>query len=131
MAGRVRVISNIGKWTDSTERKLDLATLQLITAVDRNAKIFAPKASRALVNSSKIIRKGIGYYAVRFGGGSVPYARIQHEGGTITPKKAKVLAWEKDGEWHYAKKVTIKGTKYLKKAGDAESRNATRYYRGI
>lgn len=48
---------------------------------------------------------------------STPYAKIQEYGGTIYPKRKKLLAWKKWWKWHFAKKVTIKPQPYLIPAG--------------
>jgi phage gpG-like protein len=45
-------------------------------------------------------------FRVRFGSNLI-YARIQDLGGTILPKRKKMLAWKKNGKWHFAKKVKI------------------------
>ncbi len=45
---------------------------------------------------------------------TVKYAKAVHEGTrprTITPKKKKMLAWKKNGQWHFAKKVRHPGIK--------------------
>jgi hypothetical protein len=107
--GRVRVTSRIKQWSEQTESKLDLAVLQMVTDIDRGAKILAPKASRALVNSSRIKREGQAHYKVTFGGASVPYARRRH----------------------FENKKTPGSLRYLEKAGDATARNVKRYLRGI
>lgn len=105
--------------------------LEMVTDIHRRAVILAPKDSRALINSGMIepIHDG---YKVKFGGSKVPYARIQHEGGTIRPKNKSRLTWKgKDGRWHSAKSVTIKGTKYLEKAGESVARgDKSKYFRG-
>lgn len=46
-------------------------------------------------------------------GSNMPYARIQEYGGTIVPKRAKFLAWQKNGRWYRAKKVILKARPYL------------------
>jgi hypothetical protein len=52
------------------------------------------------------------------------YARIQELGGTIVPKKAKVLAWKgDDGEWHFAMKVRIPARPYFRPAFTQASGN--------
>lgn len=105
----VRFTSRIKQWTDKTERQLDIAVLEMATDIDRAAKILAPKASRALVNSGRIERTGQAHYKVIFGGGSVPYARRRH----------------------YENRKTPGSLLYLERAGDATGRNIKRYLRGI
>lgn len=46
-------------------------------------------------------------------GSNLPYARFREFGGTIVPKKAKMLAWKRGWKWHFAKKVTQKWKPYL------------------
>lgn len=46
-------------------------------------------------------------------GSNLIYARIQDLGGTITPKKAKMLRFQVKGEWVMAYAVKIKGNRYL------------------
>lgn len=111
-----------GEWTR-------LGLLEMMVDIDTRAKAYAPKDTSALVNSSRIdkVRDG---YKLTFGSSRVPYARIQHEGGTIRPKKAKSLAWKADGELIFAKSVNIKATKYLEKGADAITRgNTSKYWR--
>lgn len=122
--------STIGKWTVEERQRIDLAVLQMATDIDRQAKILAPHDTGALANSGRISRKSQANYSITFGGSRVPYARIRHEGGVIRPKNAKVLAWkDKDGDWHYANSVTVKGKKYLSIPGDNISRNVSRYFK--
>jgi hypothetical protein len=105
----VRFTSYIKAWTSKTEGKLDLAVLEIATDIHRVSSILAPKASRALVNSGRIERKGPGNYSVIYGGGAVPYARRRH----------------------FENKKTPSSLKYLERAGDAAGRNIKRYLRGI
>lgn len=44
------------------------------------------------------------------------YARIQEFGGTIVPRKAKVLHWMKDGKHIFAKSVTLPPRPYFRPA---------------
>lgn len=127
--GSVRVTSRVIPWSNKEVSRYDRGMLEAATDIDRTSAILAPKLTRALVKSRQIIRKGVAHYAVRYGNTQVPYARIQHEGGVIKPKHANMLAWQTDGVWHFAHSVTIKGTHYLERAGDAVSRNITKYFK--
>lgn len=109
MAGRVRFTSRISKWTDETERKLDIAVLTAATDIDRTAKMLAPHETGTLAKSGRVERIGPRHYKVIFGGGSVPYARRRHFENQKTPSSLR----------------------YLEKAGDATSRNFKRYLKGI
>lgn len=109
MAGTVRITSHIKQWSRNTGSKLDVAVLEAVTDIHRVAGIFAPKASRALVNSGRIKKLGIGHYAVIFGGGRVPYARRRH----------------------YENRKTPTSLRYLERAGDSTARNFRRYVKGI
>lgn len=105
----IRFTSRIKSWAADTDVKLDLAVLQMVTDIDRAAKILAPRASGALINSGYIRKNGQGNYSVVFGGGPVPYARRRH----------------------FENKKTPSSLRYLQKAGDATSRNAARYFKGV
>lgn len=107
--GRVRFTSRIKQWTAGTERKLDFAVLQMATDIHRVASVLSPKASRALVNSGRIDRKGMAHYGIIFGGGPVPYARRRHYENLKNPQTLK----------------------YLERAGDATGRNVKRYLKGV
>ena len=130
--GSVRFTSRIKEWTSATETKLDKAVLEMATDIHRVAGMNAPKLTRALVKSGRIKKNGQANYSVIYGGGSVPYGRIQELGGIIRPKKHDYLTWkDASGNWHRAKSVTIKAQHYLERAGDATSRNIKRYLKGI
>lgn len=105
----VRFTSRIKQWSEKTEKKLDLAVLEIATDIDRAAAILSPKASRALMNSGRISREGVAHYKVIYGGGQVPYARRRH----------------------YENKKTPSSLRYLERAGDATSRNIKRYLKDI
>lgn len=81
--------------------------LEMVTDIDRRAKVIAPVESGALVNSGLIskIPKG---YKLSFGSSRVPYARKRHFENKKNPQS--------------------KG--YLTKAADAISRgNVSKYFR--
>ena len=105
----VRFTSRINEWVSKTEVKLDKAVFQMATDIDRVAKMNAPKASRALVNSAMIEKKNNASYSVRFGGGKVPYALRRH----------------------YENKKNPQTLKYLERAGDDTSRNVKRYLKDL
>jgi hypothetical protein len=100
-----RFTSRITQWADSTEKKLDLAVLEMATDIHRISGTLAPKQTRALVNSGQIVRKGKANYSVKYGGGAVPYAKRRH----------------------YENKKTPSSLHYLERAGDLVSRNVVRY----
>ena len=132
MAGRVRVTSRIKQWTAETENKLDVAVLTMATDIHRVATTLAPRDLGNLASSGRIKRRGTAHYSIIFGGGRIPYARIQELGGVIKPKTAEYLHFKtKDGEWVKTKSVKIRAKHYLKKGGDSVSRNAKRYLKGI
>lgn len=105
----VRVTSRLKQWTDKTERKLDEAVLEMATDIHRVSGMLAPKDTRALVNSGRIVRNGVANYSIIYGGGPVPYARRRH----------------------YENKKTPSSLRYLERGGDSVSRNVKRYLRGI
>ena len=113
----------VSKWTPETMRKLDVAVLSLATRVHRDAMRNAPRQTGNLISSGRLRRNGAANYSVIFGGNGIPYARIQELGGTIKPKNGAYLRWKgKDGKYHAAKRVYIKGKHYLERAGDQNSR---------
>lgn len=95
----------VSSWLPKKEAELDVAVLRMATDIDRQAKILAPKASRALVNSSRITREKSAHYTVSFGGGSVAYALIRH----------------------YINKKNPGTLKYLERSGDNVSKNVRKY----
>lgn len=109
MAGTVRITSHIKQWSEKKVLDLDVAVLSAVTDIHRVAGIFAPKDSRALVNSGQIKKRAIGHYAVIFGGGRVPYAKRRH----------------------FENKKTPSSLHYLERAGDSTARNFKRYVKGI
>lgn len=107
--GRVRITSRIMPWTVEQGRKADLAVLKMAVDIDRVAKMLAPHETGALQSSGTVERIGQAHYQVRYGGGSVPYARRRHFENKRNP-----------------------GTLlYLERAGDSTARNARRYMAGI
>lgn len=105
----VRFTSNITAWTAKTKAKLDFAVLEMATDIDKNAKILAPKDSRALVNSATIKKASEAHYKVQFGNDLVKYARRRH----------------------FENKKTPSSLRYLERAGDATSRNIKRYLKDL
>lgn len=104
----VRITSHIKPWAVKTAQELDVSVLEAVTDIHRGAGILAPKASRALLNSGRIIKVGPAHYKVRFGGGRVPYARRRHFENRKTPSSLK----------------------YLERSGDAVARTFPRYVKG-
>ena len=98
-------VTMIPGWDTKIERGLKQGVLAMTVDIQKRAVILAPKLTSALANSA-IIGTVFNGYKVTFGSSRVPYARIQHEGGTIRPKNKPVLAWkDKSGNWHYAMSV--------------------------
>lgn len=77
----------------------------MATDIHRVAGLNAPIASGQLIRSGRIARKGIAYYVISFGGGSVKYARRRH----------------------YENKKNPGTLRYLEKAGNSISRNFIKY----
>ena len=99
----------VSKWVPEKEKELDEAVLDMATDIHREAVIMAPKATRALANSGRVERIGIGMYRVIFGGGSVPYALRRHYENRLHP-----------GTLHY-----------LEKPGDRISKQVSSYLRKV
>lgn len=96
--------------------QLDKAVASMMTDIHARSAELAPKDTRALVNSGRIIRKGSANYMVKYGSSKVPYARIQELGG-YTGR-------------NYATK--IEGKRYLQQGGDSVTRgNLSKYFRGV
>lgn len=105
----VRITSHIKDWSRKKVSELDLSVLEAVTDIHRGAGILAPKASRALVSSGRIEKRGVGHYAVIFGSSRVPYARRRHFENRKTPTSLR----------------------YLERSGDAVARTfVTRYIKG-
>lgn len=80
--GKLVITSRLkSSWLPNAEHDLDKAVADMATQIDKRAKILAPVDTGALRGSGRVIHKGFGYYAVKFGGKRVPYARIQELGG--------------------------------------------------
>jgi hypothetical protein len=119
--------------------QLDKAVASMMTDIHARSAELAPKDTRALVNSGRIIRKGSANYQVVYGSSKVPYARIHELGGVIKPKAGGVLAWKDEGSkyanedgWVFAKSVKIKAKHYLRDGGDGVTRgDLSKYFRGL
>ena len=87
--------------------------------VQNAAKERAPKRTRTLSRSihTETLESSRDKAEVAVGT-DVVYAGIQEYGGVITPKQAKMLAWQDGGEWHFAHSVTIPPHPYLRPAMD-------------
>ena len=126
----VKVTSRINEWGAKKSGDMQKSLLELATTIHRDAGNLAPRKSGNLISSGRIQPISNGF-AVTFGGNGVPYGRIQELGGTIRPKKARMLIWKgDDGKTHAAHQVTIKGKHYLQKSGDKNSKNFARYLKG-
>lgn len=104
----VRFTSRIDQWQRRQQGNLDVAALDLVTVIHRDAGTLAPEDTSALINSGRIVRNGLADYSVVFGGGQVPYARMRH----------------------YVNRRNPQTLGYLEKAGDSNSRNLRRFIRG-
>lgn len=105
----VRVTSRIKEWSADTEKTLDRAMLALATTIHRDAGNLAPIDKGALVASGRVKRNKSGDYSIIFGGSQVPYAKRRH----------------------YENKRNPQTLRYLERAGDANSKNFTRYIKGL
>lgn len=63
-------------------------------------------------------------YEATVGPRTVVYARIHEYGGVITPKRARVLAFEIDGKKVFTRRVVIPARPYMRPAYDAKRRAA-------
>jgi len=62
-------------------------------------------------------------------GTDLEYAAMQEFGGTVVPKRAKMLAFEVDGKKVFARKVEIPAHPYLRPAFDEQKGEAVRQFR--
>ena len=62
-------------------------------------------------------------------GTDLVYAAMQEFGGTVVPKKARMLAFEVNGQMVFAKRVTIPAHPYLRPAFDEQKGAAVRQFR--
>lgn len=104
----VRFTSRLREWSAEKAREMDVAMLDLVTTIHRDAVNLAPRDTGALVNSGRIVRRALGHYSVIFGGGPVRYAKRRHYENRSNPQTLN----------------------YLKRSGDANSKNFKRYLRG-
>ena len=66
--------------------QLETAAAKMATAVHERSAILAPKDTRALVNSGRIVRSGKATYKVIYGSSKVPYARRRHYENNKNPQ---------------------------------------------
>ena len=126
--GRVTVTSNMNQVKREETQRMRKALFKWALDTHNVARRKAPHKHGHLRRSGSFKQSGEMEWEVSFGNSQVPYARIQHEGGTIKPKNAKALAFRVGDKLVFAKSVTIKGTPYLKDAAEANSRNFTARY---
>ena|SRR5690606_10261736 len=90
--------------------QLDKAVASMMTDIHARSAELAPKDTRALVNSGRIIRKGSANYIVKYGSSKVPYALRRH----------------------YENKKNPQTLRYLEQAGESVTRgNLGKYFRGL
>lgn len=119
---RIEVV-NLDEWKEKLKR-LDVAVSEraVVRALTAGAEIIQNDAKRrapyktGTLKRSIHIEQGDGMEVLI--GTDAPYAAIQEFGGTITPKKAKMLAFEIKGELVFAHSVTIPARPYLRPAFD-------------
>jgi hypothetical protein len=111
-----------------TERELKRSIGTTAFRVEREAKQNAPIDQgilRGSINTDGPHKRGNDVQASV--GTNVSYAKAQEEGTgiygprrtPIRPKVGKVLAWKRDGKWHFARQVKgVKPKLYFKRARD-------------
>jgi hypothetical protein len=113
MPVRVSIKSRLStSWLNKTEKNSDNVALQMVTDVDRFAKVLAPKDKGNLVNSGRIEKIGNAAYKASFGG----------SGGGVSVRYAK--------RRHYENKKNPHTLGYLKRAGNAVARAKDKYLKG-
>lgn len=102
--------------------ELDITEVKKIGFFNAGRELWSNARERAPYQSWTL-KKSIGLHPrvptwrekqVRIGPRKVVYAKIQELGWIIRPKTKKMLAWKKDGKWHFAKQVRIKPTYYMR-----------------
>lgn len=113
---RLRVKVNIPEFEKNKE-KLVKATEELLTEIGHEirteARENAPKGTGHLAESIEILSKTKRSLKV---GSKLIYGPIHEFGGTIRPKKHKVMRVLLDGRWVTVRKIHIKASKYLTRA---------------
>lgn len=105
---RVKFNSKMRDFIMSQDNALNRSVVAMAVDIDRQAKILAPKDTRALVNSSTITKESDGKAAVTFGNSQVRYARRRHYENRKNPHTLRYL--ERAGQ-----NVTKNGSKYIEK----------------
>lgn len=80
-----RLTSRMNQVVDRLTLRADAATLGMVTDIHAAASRIAPKRTRALVKSGRIVRLGHAAYRVTFGDARVPYARRRHFENKLHP----------------------------------------------
>lgn len=93
MAVKVNINKN---WQSNQLAALQKGLLEMTFEIDRRAKILAPHATGALVNSGRIKRLSQFAMQVMFGSSRVPYARKRHFENEKNPSTTLYL--EKAGQ---------------------------------
>ena len=99
--------------------------MALSLAAQAGGEAIRSEASQRAPYLSGTLRRSIHTVVVRKGmradctiGTNLVYAAIQEFGGVISAKRARMLAFQIDGEWVFAKQVTIPAHPYLRPAFD-------------
>lgn len=112
MAIKVTVVPN-PQGRKALRNQNETAAAMMATDIHERSAVLAPKRKRILVNSGRITRLGDAHYAVTYGSGKAPYARIQELGGQTGRNHA----------------THIVGQHYLEQGGDSVVRgDLSKYY---
>lgn len=113
-----KAIKQLGRLPDNGRKVIQMtlqrSALEVMNEGKKNAPYITGNLRRSITMDPQKV--GIGDKQVKVGSNLV-YARIQDEGGTITPKRGKYLAFRtRDGQFVLARRVFIRGNKYLTNA---------------
>lgn len=92
---------------------LQRAGMQVREQSDRNAPYKSGDLKSSITMQPQNVPIGADKVIV---GSNKVYARIQDTGGVIKPKNKKLLAFKVNGQFVFARSVTIKGNKYMTNA---------------
>ena len=124
ITGVAELKKNIAKLGDEFTKYLEAAVMAGALPVQNAAKEKAPYKTGTLRRSIHMETKSKSPERVEVAVGTdVVYAAIQEFGGTITPKRAKMLRFVIGGQEIFAKRVQIPPHPYLRPALD-EKKNA-------
>lgn len=93
MSVKVTIVPN---WDMKIAQEMKAGLLEMATDIRTKAVILAPRETGALANSG-VVEPVLEGYRIKFGSGSVPYARRRHYENNKNPQTKGYLAKAGDG----------------------------------